>query len=1779
MSRTISKILAITLVLALISISAIVLAENQYYPTPPGVATLKFYTRLYLPNVTAATYPIDAAAFSNQEVRLVVFNATGKKLVIDTGWIKTNETGWIEYTYEISLADLEKYAKIKERLIPPTYADYIITILWRFKAPDGTVLVFRGLNETLTHVTWPELFEHLNTTELPLKDITALGICVMCPPADVSGVTPEPVAGVPVKIRLNKTVVFEDVTTDDGYTHKYFNYSRIYVKSFEVTEDKYKAEIALAKEYVLTVYHAGVPVYNESWIGHYPAPTDKINTTVYAYVIPKLVIKVYLPENLRGNLTYSNGSSVSLFITGALDLEVALQYEGKVINSTHTSTGIAEFRKVPIPTDKNYTLVIREQLDETRFVFGTVYRAPLNLTVKSWREVVNVGEVKYDVYVPDPLVREKKIHLTYGLKLINSELHVNVTALVGAVAIRVLDMSGAPVTTPFVAEIKSYFGPTFKAPAYLGGEQAGYVALPPWLSIVATPETTTRFSIYWKEGVPYGILPYSRYWVRIWYRAEPRYVATDWTEFVVPFNETVEKPVTLKVGIAKLTIRALSLMKEGGDYVPLEYVPGSLIVVEAKLDGEWRPIGYVTYWDPETGVGEVELVLPYIGEEYAKIPLRFYIIYKGFALWPVDKEKLEKEGVIEPIKEAMAEANKTWLEKPWTIPPIDLIFPIRHVTLKIVKYGTTAGIWGLNVTLYYYNVTANEKVYTESWNATTKAGEVTFYFVPVTESKFFVRGEYNITVAAYTNLTTPYTRYDWRTGKNPDANILVFKEPKLLKVPAGEGKYVPDPYVAEKIYDFVIFVLKGYAPEISPDYVLNTTKVFTDEGIKYWNVTLVFNETKYVYTYAGETITADFMLFNATYLKTSPRLKELVEKFRDWWKGNLTEYLRTGDVTYLEIAEKCRLHWTILYKILTGSTEDGKAIFVIKSGQGMNITGIGHRHLFIGGCKYPVIVYYGGVVVFNGTITLPETPDKALATYNGLPVIPIKANVTRVLIKVTSMLGGYAIPKVKVKVNMARVLSPAFTGTITFWDKLDVTEADVFDALTKPLKCWYADGDKIRVVTPRIVIDNVNVTAVAEGTTDADGVLAIDVPIWCKKIPIIGGVIKCGTDLREYEIYGTEDTPGLLSETELLNILYTVDPEKKIFELIWPPEACKSSALEEFSEEVLGVAKAYRNITVVTDTYELVVPVRAIEKITIKNVGDEIEKTLARKLEIAKLEAVKYKDGEVVEAIADLAPALGIAGTRLGVGEATTVTASSEAPIFFNVTFTDGTVLRYRIISSIIVPDEAKAVVGKFTAALPVAPPETWYVQNVTVWHNKELAAEYPWITEKYTLKDMKALAIAGKVRVTLLDWNDRPVKGMIVAVTPVGAEKPVYRYINFTDDMGTATLLVAPGVTLTKKDDDLDIYGMSGERYEIESYWKVKTVPPKPIAIAVTILTPPEAVTAGLINATAHTYYKVRVDVYSLVVTVIGKHGRPLPGAEVEIKWPDGSTTAFTADKEGKVLVRIPEITPEGMSQVPPGEYKITVKYKGVEVAKEHKVVVHGGAGKEKPTIEAVVECNVFDVVLALVEKTFGVPLAGAVVDVEAPGIKLTDRSLNSEGKLYLRDVPAGKVRVTIKEWKGIKIGKAVETSVEELITTPAIPVSVAGKLVVAVKGERGQLLPGATVTVKIGGMIVETKVAEGGKAEFVLPPGTYTIEAAYREFRGSDTKSVEVGKTVYSEIVLPGVYAEIFGVVLSYTQLMTIIIGVIIGIIVVVILLYEYSVWRRKRLARLLAPGAPAR
>ena len=412
---------------------------------------------------------------------------------------------------------------------------------------------------------------------------------------------------------------------------------------------------------------------------------------------------------------------------------------------------------------------------------------------------------------------------------------------------------------------------------------------------------------------------------------------------------------------------------------------------------------------------------------------------------------------------------------------------------------------------------------------------------------------------------------------------------------------------------------------------------------------------------------------------------------------------------------------------------------------------------------------------------------------------------------------------------------------------------------------------------------------------------------------------------------------------------------------------------------------------------------------------------------------------------------------------------------------------------------------------------------------------------------------------ITVVDANGKPLKDAVVLLK--SGATGTFVSLNATNEYGKAWLYLG-GVYIG--DMFINETTLLEKGFDAIVYWSkpVFEASGKPIEIAVQPLD---------VRFEKRTFV-ISTRVYTVTLKFITDTGRPVKDLEVVVTWPEGVTASRgTTDENGLFVLG---------AQVPVGKYDVEATYKGVKVYSGIVTVDSNIDEKTWSAGKGLLRCAIYDIAIKVLSPT-GAPLSHATVTVVSePTGERWSATLNGEGKTTLTDVVGGKLTITIDSWKNVEIKKTADTLTITKSGEYEVTFSGIGVLRVAVVGERGAGLGPATVEIRAANVVVEKGITdENGIYVTELPAGSYTVSVDFKGRTASGTVNVgEDGALSELELSVP-VYMVIAGYPLSYGEFVGIIAGIIIAVIVITIALHEYSIWRRRRIARAVAPArAPA-
>ncbi|MEZ0346040.1 MAG: carboxypeptidase-like regulatory domain-containing protein, partial [Infirmifilum sp.] len=861
-----------------------------------------------------------------------------------------------------------------------------------------------------------------------------------------------------------------------------------------------------------------------------------------------------------------------------------------------------------------------------------------------------------------------------------------------------------------------------------------------------------------------------------------------------------------------------------------------------------------------------------------------------------------------------------------------------------------------------------------------------------------------------------------------------------------------------------------------------------------------------------------------------------------------------------------------------------------------------YPHLFIAGANYSFVVWYGGVMVYNYNFTMPR-PSEPLDYNKVINAQLISFNETtrkQTLAKTDKLDYTWLLEKKGATEHpIVRFYgAPAWSGRyslklqlVTWVINLDLYTVSKMGAGLIPglnvtlyrndVVNWKSllSGGYSQIVQPTGLTAGVIALSAVDG--NSDGVVSIPVAIWMPNHKVSGVTVKFGANItnvyvlagKNYGTPGVPDTPTLSAGQPFGTMKgYLVGPYNITKNSIDNLVATSGNDISSPSPTWYKLGKSFRgnnhdymlggawNVTYWSGVAK-VVSTTAMEGFCVQVTGPDL-----------RWNQVPIANQPVT-------------ATVTGATGAYAVLASGS-------TGADGTVSFY--------PDKGSTV-NTPVGSLPVFTGKVAFLSKTTpqLYYTVSTKLNFDPILSPYGLKtqdvmDPDTLAKTvllnlsnnmpgGKcvplswsgLLVTVFDWSGKPLQNAMVAAylrTPVAKAYP--SALNFTNANGNTIIYVPPGT----------------QTYQLIVYWRDSYLLraagkiPKEIAIfdTVTDYDTPRTYTPGS-GTTLETF------VYVAKLVLTNAQGGSLSQSilnkiTVTVTWPDGTVTKQAPASDGSVILRLakdtvvswpanfapsaqysPE-TPADHGQAPHGAYQVKVDLAGVGTIAQQSIKIEKGRFETSLQIFQV-KLDIYDMQLTFTTP-FGTPMAGASVTITTPdGRSLTD-ALDSSGSITVKEVPPGKVGITVNTWKGLNVGYT--TSVDR---APAVGVTVPtiGKLTVKVLGARGQGVEGATVSIQNVGTFTTDA---SGVVSLELPQGSYSVSASKGGRTDSATATVSGGKETVTELKLD-IFLTIAGWEMSSSEFLGLILLLILLVLVIFIIAHEYSLYRRRRLAKVIAPA----
>jgi len=305
------------------------------------------------------------------------------------------------------------------------------------------------------------------------------------------------------------------------------------------------------------------------------------------------------------------------------------------------------------------------------------------------------------------------------------------------------------------------------------------------------------------------------------------------------------------------------------------------------------------------------------------------------------------------------------------------------------------------------------------------------------------------------------------------------------------------------------------------------------------------------------------------------------------------------------------------------------------------------------------------------------------------------------------------------------------------------------------------------------------------------------------------------------------------------------------------------------------------------------------------------------------------------------------------------------------------------------------------------------------------------------------------------------------------------------------------------------------------------------------------------------------RTCVWSLRVRLVSQSGRAIAGARVRI-----TQLGMMYDLD-PIINGACATTSEGnawMGLVPAGTATIEAEWRS-PFSSEPTSILRTPVSIDGNT-ELTLRTSVHDLELKLVGQG-GDPIAGAQVSIAAlEGGTMSEVGVtDSNGTVRILYVPSGTYRVEAM-WHGVDVSPdalAVSASRRYFLTARNV-----GKLVVHVAGVLGQGLSDSQVDVWKGGILVFSGKANGqGYVSALLPFGEYYVRARHSGLEAIGLVTLSDSSTALQISV--GEIATLFGMGLTPVSTAIFFATMAALILAICVLITEYVIWRRKRIPQL--------
>jgi len=305
------------------------------------------------------------------------------------------------------------------------------------------------------------------------------------------------------------------------------------------------------------------------------------------------------------------------------------------------------------------------------------------------------------------------------------------------------------------------------------------------------------------------------------------------------------------------------------------------------------------------------------------------------------------------------------------------------------------------------------------------------------------------------------------------------------------------------------------------------------------------------------------------------------------------------------------------------------------------------------------------------------------------------------------------------------------------------------------------------------------------------------------------------------------------------------------------------------------------------------------------------------------------------------------------------------------------------------------------------------------------------------------------------------------------------------------------------------------------------------------------------------------RTSVWNLKVRLVSQSGRPIAGARVRIVQFDQMYDLDPID--GGIC----STTPDGsawLALVPSGSFVLEAEWRS-EFNSEPTGILRTSAIVDGNT-ELILRASVYDLELKLVDQS-GDALPSVQVSMSfLDGGTLSEVGVtDANGIVSVLSIPGGAYQVRAF-WYGVDVSPgtlAISASRVYFLIAKNV-----GKLIVHVAGVLGQGLANSEVEVLKGGILVLSgKANVQGYVSVLLPFGEYSVRARHGGLEAFGLAALNESSLVLQ--VQIGELITLFGMGLTPISTATCCILSVAMILFISILINEYAIWRRKRLPQL--------